>query len=90
MGRTLRFGAFDQKVIDRLNWMEKILAPAMKSVIEACNGIDLKSMIAQALMMGDECHNRDIAATNLFFKLAASTLVEADCQPLSSERQSRF
>jgi hypothetical protein len=77
-GRTLRFGAFDQKVIDRLNWMEKILAPAMKSVIEACNGIDLKSMIAQALMMGDECHNRDIAATNLFFKLAASALVEAD------------
>ena len=77
-GRTLRFGAFDQDVINRLVWMEKTLAPAMKLVIDKLEGIDLKSMIAQALQMGDECHNRDIAATNLFFKLVTPVLVESN------------
>ncbi len=68
-GRTLRFGAFDEAVISRLHWMEKTLAKALKLTIHAMGGINLKSIIAQALQMGDECHNRDIAATNLFFKM---------------------
>lgn len=79
-GRTLRFGAYDEKVIARLRWMERVLAPAMQYLIDKLQGIDLKSMIAQALQMGDECHNRDIAATNLFFKLAAPILVESDLE----------
>ena len=69
-GRTLRFGAYDQAVIDRLRWMEKTLSRAMKAVIDGYGGINLKSIIAQALQMGDECHNRDISATNYFFKMA--------------------
>lgn len=77
-GRTLRFGAYDEKVLDRLKWMESVLAPAMKHVIKEFGGIDLKSMIAQALQMGDECHNRDIAATNLFFKMAVPVIVDSD------------
>lgn len=85
-GRTLRFGAYDEKVLDRLKWMERSLAPAMKCVIEAHNGVDLKSVIAQALQMGDECHNRDIAATNLFFKLVAPVLVNSSL-PASLVRQ---
>ena len=70
-GRTLRFGAYDEAVIKRLHWMETTLSKAMKAVIDALGGINLKSLIAQAVQMGDECHNRDIAATNLFFKMAA-------------------
>ncbi|MCL4516098.1 MAG: DUF1116 domain-containing protein [Firmicutes bacterium] len=77
-GRALRFGAYDDKVIARLKWMETRLAPAMKYLIDQTQGIDIKSMIAQALQMGDECHNRDIAATNLFFKMAAPVLVKGD------------
>ncbi len=77
-GRALRFGAYDEKVIERLRWMQDRLAPAMGYVIGRLQGIDLKSMIAQALQMGDECHNRDIAATNLFFKMVAPILVDSD------------
>ncbi|MGI6365512.1 MAG: DUF1116 domain-containing protein [Bacillota bacterium] len=77
-GRTLRFGAYDKDVIERLIWMQETLAPAMKLVIEKLDGIDLKNMIAQALQMGDECHNRDIAVTNLFFKIATPVLVDSD------------
>ncbi len=77
-GRTLRFGAFDSAVIERLHWMESTLCKAMKVVIEDCDGINLKSIIAQALQMGDECHNRDIAATNIFFKMAAPIIVRSE------------
>jgi hypothetical protein len=68
-GRSLRFGAYDEAVIKRLYWMEETLAKGLKNVIRNMGGIDIKTIIAQALQMGDECHNRDIAATNLFYKM---------------------
>lgn len=73
-GRTLRFGAFDSSVIDRLRWIEQVLAPVLREAIQKLNGINVKVLTAQALHMGDECHNRDIAATNLFFKLVAPVI----------------
>lgn len=89
-GKTLRFGAYGQDVIDRLAWMKDTLALAMKLVIEKLGGIDLKSMIAQALQMGDECHNRDIAATNLFFKMVIPTLVGSDLPLSKIQEVTRF
>lgn len=77
-GRTLRFGAYDEAVIKRLHWMEKTLAKAMRAVIRDQNGINLKSVIAQALQMGDECHNRDISATNLLFKMMVPSIYKTD------------
>jgi hypothetical protein len=38
------------------------------------DGIDIKSLIAQALHMGDECHNRNRAATSLFLRAVGSAL----------------
>lgn len=70
-GRTLRFGAFDSRAIARLRWMERTLGPTLAVAIRALGGINVKTLTAQALHMGDECHNRDIAGTSLFFKLVA-------------------
>ena len=38
-------------------------------------GINLKSLMAQALMMGDECHNRNVAGTSLFLRLITPHLL---------------
>lgn len=73
-GRTLRFGAYDQAVIDRLRWMEQVLGPVLAAAVQSLGGVNVKALTAQALHMGDECHNRDIAATNLFFKLVAPAI----------------
>lgn len=73
-GRTLRFGAYDQAVIDRLRWMERVLGPTLAEAVRGLGGVNVKGLTAQALHMGDECHNRDIAATNLFFKLMAPVI----------------
>jgi hypothetical protein len=73
-GRALRFGAYDDDVISRLRWMEDTLAPALRSAINHVGGIDVNGLIGRALHMGDECHNRDIAASALLFKLLAPAL----------------
>jgi hypothetical protein len=73
-GRALRFGAYDRSVIKKLKWMERVLAPALRSVVREMGGVDVRAIIARAIQMGDECHNRDIAATSLLFKELAPVL----------------
>ncbi|MBE3581311.1 MAG: DUF1116 domain-containing protein [Thermoanaerobacteraceae bacterium] len=70
LGRCLRFGAYSPEVIERLKWMENVLYPVLKEAIELSGGIDWKALVIQALQMGDECHNRNRAATALFVKQA--------------------
>ena len=75
MGKVLRFGAYSQEVLDRLRWLNETLAPSLAQALRARGPVDLKSLTAQALQMGDECHNRNVAATSLFARLIAPALV---------------
>ena len=78
IGKVLRFGAYGEEVIKRLKWMEDTLAPALKEAVgEVKGGIDLKSLQAQALMMGDEVHSRNAAATALFHMAIAAPLASS-------------
>lgn len=76
LGKVLRFGANSQEVIDRLNFMRDILYPALKEALELTGPIEIKPLIAQALCMGDECHNRNNAATGLLLKILAPKLAK--------------
>lgn len=76
IGKALRFGANGPEVIDRLRWMGEVLAPTLRAGIEKCGGFDLKPLIAQALHMGDEVHNRNSAASALFLKKLISSLLK--------------
>src|SRR2546426_337960 len=76
LGKVLRFGANGPDVIVKLRWMQQVLGPALARAVRAMGGIEMKNMIAQALLMGDECHNRNKAATSLFLREVAPYLVE--------------
>lgn len=78
LGKVLRFGAFSSEVIDRLNWMEKTLAPVLKEAMELKGNIDLKTIIAQILQMGDEGHNRNKAGTSLVFRELAPSITKTN------------
>jgi hypothetical protein len=79
LGKVLRYGAFDGDVIDRLRWIERVLARVMTATLEAvADPIDLRAMIAQALQMGDEGHNRNRAGTSLFLRSLLPQLVVLD------------
>lgn len=75
LGKVLRYGAYSHEVIDRLKWMEMVLAPVFKATLKLAGEIDLKPMTAQALQMGDEGHNRNKAGTSLLIRELAPYLV---------------
>jgi hypothetical protein len=77
LGKVLRFGAYDQQVLDRLRWLASTLGPALDAALNLHGPVDLRTVIAQALQMGDECHNRNAAATSLFTRRLASSVVRA-------------
>ncbi len=68
LGKVLRYGAYGEEVLQRLRWMETTLYPALARALEVTGPIDLRSLIAQALHMGDEGHNRNRAATSLLIR----------------------
>ena len=80
IGRVLRFGANGPDVVERLRWIETVLAPTLKAAILAMGGIDLKSMQAQALLMGDEVHSRNAAATLQFLAAIAAPLAASSVE----------
>ncbi|WP_120520691.1 DUF1116 domain-containing protein [Arthrobacter celericrescens] len=77
LAKILRMGANDQSVIDRLVWMRDVLGPMLKEAVEFTGPIDLRLMLAQALHMGDEAHNRNIAGTVLLFQALAPGLLQS-------------
>ena len=66
IGKVLRHGAYSDEVLARLRWMNRELAPVMARAIARAGGIDIKNLIAEALQMGDEMHNRNRASSSRF------------------------
>ncbi len=75
LGKVLRYGAFGEEITARLRWMEQVLYPVLERAIRKLGRIDLKSIIAQALHMGDEVHNRNRAATSLLLCALAPAII---------------
>jgi hypothetical protein len=90
LGRVLRFGANDDSVIDRLRWIQTTLGPALKEAVNRGGPIELRPLMAQALAMGDEMHQRNVAATSLFFRTVAPSLVGGSVGGASLEEIARF
>lgn len=76
-GDVIRFGALTENTIKRLKWIETVLAPVMKRMIQQIGGLNLTVLISQALHMGDELHMRNGASTALFLKTIMNPLTEA-------------
>jgi hypothetical protein len=73
---VLRYGAYDGDVLERLRWMADVLAPVLSDALATLEKpIDLRGMIAQAVQMGDECHNRNRAATSLLIRELAPAML---------------
>lgn len=85
IGAVLRFGAYDPMVIDRLRWIAETLAPALDRALQHLKGLALLPLMNRALSMGDEMHQRNIAATSLLFRALAPALAKqsASSNPLA-------
>ncbi len=90
LGKVLRYGANSPDVIAKLRWLEQMLGPALARAVRAMGGIEIKTITAQALQMGDELHNRNKAATSLFFREIAPYLVETGTSTEETARVLRY
>ncbi|MEV7006325.1 DUF1116 domain-containing protein [Streptosporangium sp. NPDC051022] len=77
LGKVLRYGAYGPEVLRRLHWMDEVLGPVLRDALERTGPLDLRALIAQALQMGDELHNRNRAATSLLVRELAPGIVDA-------------
>ncbi|CEG27015.1 DUF1116 domain-containing protein [Bacillus sp. B-jedd] len=79
IGAVLRFGAYSDEVINRLKWMRDVLGPVLSKAIKMTeDGLNLNVMIAKAITMGDEFHQRNIAASLIFLKEVSPFILKAD------------
>jgi hypothetical protein len=77
LGKVLRFGANSPEVLARLEWMQKTLGPTLASSFEFLGELELKPLMAQALHMGDEVHNRNVAASSLLIRRLVPALLKS-------------
>jgi hypothetical protein len=78
LGKVLRFGAYDEEVLTRLAWMRDVLGPVLDQAVHLAGPVDVTALIGQALSMGDEGHNRNVAATSLLTRRFAPALATLD------------
>ncbi len=76
-GKVLRYGAYSEDVQARLSWMHAVMAPVLGRAIEATGGVDIRALLAEAMHMGDEGHNRNKAGSILFTKILAPHIAVA-------------
>ncbi len=76
VGAVLRFGANDDAVIERLHWLKTTLGPALERAVVRIGALPLNPLMARALTMGDEMHQRNVAATSLVCRALAPALAQ--------------
>jgi hypothetical protein len=90
LGKVLRYGAHGPDVFERLRWMRDELAPVLGRAVEAAGGLDVLAILADALHMGDECHNRQKAGTSLLVRRLAPWLHADGIDPRAARRVLTF
>jgi len=74
-GKVAWFGVEQPEAIDRLRWLRDVAAPVLSATLQGVGPVDLFSIAAQGLQMGDDGHMRTQAATNLFVRHLLPSLV---------------
>jgi Protein of unknown function (DUF1116) len=73
-----QFGQFDAEALGGLSRWRDVWAPSVRAGLRKRGPVPLKSIIARALQMGDELHNRPNAASSLFANVMGQAMVDAD------------
>ena len=75
-GKVLRMGAYSNEVIARMKWLNEVLGPVVNTALKEMGGLDIRTLLAKALHMGDDGHNRLDAASLLYTNLLAPTIAK--------------
>jgi hypothetical protein len=90
LGKVLRYGAYSPDVIERLRWMADVLGPALRDATRAHGPVDILTIVAQMIQMGDEGHNRNRAGTLMLLKEWLPHLITSGSDPADVAEVVRF
>jgi hypothetical protein len=90
LGKVLRFGANDESVVARLRWLAAEAGPVLGEAIRATGGIDLRALMAQAVRMADDMHQRNMAASCLLARALMGRLARVQAEPDARARVAEF
>lgn len=90
LGKVLRFGANSPDVLERLRWLGTEFFTTMQVAVRGLADANLKPLMAQALHMGDELHNRNAAASGLLFKRLTLALLASKLDSAVIQRALSF
>lgn len=91
IGKVLRFGAYGDEVINRLKWMQNTLGPALSKALKQLDGgLNASVIVSKAITMGDEFHQRNIAASVLFLKEIVPHLLTAGLPEKELQEVTKF
>ena len=89
-GKVLRYGAYAPEVLAKLRWMNGEMAQLLAAALDASDGLDLRALLAEALHMGDEGHNRNKAGSLLYLKLLAPLVARVATDSVQEEKVLAF
>lgn len=72
-----QFGDYSDDALNALRMWRDVWAPALRKGLQQMGGLPLKPIIAKALQMGDELHNRPVAASSLFANAMIAPMIRA-------------
>jgi hypothetical protein len=72
-----QFGEYSQEALEGLRRWRDLWAPTLREALAQIGSLDLNPIIAQALQMGDELHNRNSASSSLFANRMAIAMLQA-------------
>lgn len=76
LGKVMRFGGNDGSVLARLRWLRDVFGPELSKALQQRGAIDLKSITARGLSMGDELHQRNVACSSIFLREIVPALAQ--------------
>ena len=81
-GKVAWFGVDSPEAVDRLVWLRDIAAPVLAAALRRSGPVDIFSLVAQGVQMGDDVHMRTQATTNLLLRHLLPHLVRVDSPDL--------
>jgi hypothetical protein len=81
-GKALRYGCYDPETLAKLRWLEGDFASLLGSALRLAGGIEVFSVLRQALHMGDDGHSRHKAASALLLNTLVPALVETGAKDI--------
>ena len=72
-----QFGEYTPQALEGLQKWRDVWAPALQAAVRSIGGFPLKPIITKALQMGDELHNRPVAASSLFANAMSIPLLKS-------------